>query len=391
MQEVLQDAATDDFYSVIEELILNDFSSNTDQVNQIMAWAFALYGYSDLQTTERLGIIEQALKIKKKIGTPWALITMAEACLDHAKINDYSAWVEEGSGGARYNGQYLYDSTINYDSEYHKKKISLFVPYAGGSSAVTTAEDDAATRMMNYYKRASNDVYDVFYPYLHPDLLGNLKAYYHLFENTNAYKVRDLSGNEIHGELQNAYCRDLTDYGQSLSSGYCFDFSQDADSVISVPGLNTSRFIEYDQAFSIFGIIYFDAVEGFGGEILVADSGSELSILGAGGVLNFEINDPVNSSSRKSSSSLATGWHSFCCTYDGSGTGAGMNMYIEGSLDNDVAASNTIGTFGSDDYFIGGSDAAGADHFEHKMQCLRFYSAELTAAQIASLDSNLLS
>ncbi len=393
LQDLMQDNA-DDFYTIIRDLLVWNVDNNSDQVNRALAQMLGLYGYPKLQAAVQETFLKEAKKITGKIGTPWSAIKMAEGCLDQAKIvGGVTGWIQEGAGGARYNSQYDYDSTIDYDSEFNQNKYNIYIPYVGGETAVSSTEDDNAAAVAQYYCREKNELNEIYYPHLETGLLSSLEGYYQLFEQYYAATIKDSSGNDRDGFLYNALAAHLNNIGPSLEFGNLFNFGNDANAVVFVDDFNDSNFIG-TGAFSIFGVFFWPSSfmpGGFEYLCTLSGGGGQVSIKVDSSCLYFEIDDGVHTASNCQSSNLSSGWHSFMATYDyTSGDGNGMVLYIDGSSDVASDVINDIEDFQADDLFIGATDTSGSDASSFKMGCFRFYSDEATAAQTNTIDSRLL-
>ena len=79
-------------------------------------------------------------------------------------------------------------------------------------------------------------------------------------------------------------------------------------------------------------------------------------------------------------------WHHVVATYDGSNTEAGLNMYINGSLDNSSKFSeNTITSITSTDSFKIGKYGTSSHMYEGNIDEVSIFNSELTLAQVESI------
>jgi len=107
-----------------------------------------------------------------------------------------------------------------------------------------------------------------------------------------------------------------------------------------------------------------------------------------GGVLELDMENGTHVLSVVGSTNVADGtWHQVVMTYDGSGTAAGVQFYVDGAADTMTTASDTLGgntIRNSQPLYLGSVNNAGA-FWNGNEADVRFYTSQLTSQDAVNL------
>ena len=78
-------------------------------------------------------------------------------------------------------------------------------------------------------------------------------------------------------------------------------------------------------------------------------------------------------------------WHHVVATYDGTSNGNGMNVYLDGSLDNTGNNYTATGTIQNERKVTIGSESDGSGRMKGKISDVRIYDWELTSGEVSAL------
>ncbi|KKN75856.1 hypothetical protein LCGC14_0375640 [marine sediment metagenome] len=228
--------------------------------------------------------------------------------------------------------------------------------------------------------------------------LDNIIAHWKLNDNASNTTVLDDDGN-THDGTATVNTSALHTIGQVGTGAFGFNGTESVkvDDAATLSFGNGST----DSAFSIAAWFYYDGVTGdqmiISKDGLVASSKREwLLTINANNILTFALYHDDSTAALGVSATVLTfadkGWHFVVVTYDGSSSETGLNLYLDGSLDNDVRAETgtyVAMTATDTDVYIGASFSSGAVgfNFQDKIDNVAMFSDELSSSEANALFS----
>lgn len=217
-----------------------------------LAWQFKVYLWDKSQDpTTKLNMLKQSLKLRGKLGTPWA-VKQAIELVSNPDNSDFVAHpivITEGTGGAFFNGAYNFDGSVNFDSNYSPFKFDVAIPQ---ESTPSTTDQALFLKAIDSYKNARSWLNDLTFPGFafggNTDLTNACIAYYKCYDNAANTTVDDSTGN--YDGVATVNTTILNSTGGII--GDCFDLSGSGSYYFNAPIESVAGdTFDYDKPFFI--------------------------------------------------------------------------------------------------------------------------------------------
>lgn len=303
-----------------------------------LAWQFKVYLWDKSQDpTTKLNMLKQSLKLRGKLGTPWA-VKQAIELVSNPDTSDFVAHpivITEGTGGAFFNGAYNFDGSVNFDSNYSPFKFDVDIPQ---QTTPSTTDQALFLKAIDSYKNARSWLNDLTFPGFafggNTDLSNACIAYYKCDDNAANTTVIDSTGN-YHGT---AATNTAVLYNASGKINSCFDISGSAGYYVSTQvETGSGDVFDIDKEFFTDFWVYKPTATNNRG-LMGNDVGSSsvgLYGLWRGGVGNIALlfrDSTTGFLWQILTSNLPAGWSYVAIGNDGTGTLAGFNVWLNGVI-----------------------------------------------------------